>query len=245
MPSSNCSSARPCWLNWAFGMVFLACIGGACAWFHSGRISHESTIRYEVRPSLEGYEFRNEPITHNEQAALATTNLISGTFFGTNAADIRVFSASWNDSNGKNLSVVQHTPDLCWVKAGWLPVNLGQPKTMTLQFGSTNLEFECRSFEAPGGSVRQLVVWSTLIGGKPLQESWRFQSSETTPQKTGWVQANRFLAANQFISSLLNRTPSERSKQFIRFSTPVPKDWKTAFDTLRSFGPKWIDIKYE
>lgn len=128
-----------------------------------------------------------EPISPNEQGALATTNLISGTFTGTNSEEIRVFFADWSGSDGKSLSVVQHTPDLCWVKAGWQPVNLGQPEKMAIQFGTTNLDFECRAFETPGGAVRQLVVWATLIGGKPFQESWRFQTSKPASPEAAWI----------------------------------------------------------
>lgn len=240
---SNQPSARPQWLAWAFVLFFLACIGGACAWFHSGTNSRQSTLRYQARPRLEGYEYRTEPITPNEQSSLATTNLISGTFIGTNAQEIRIFFASWTESDGRNLSVVQHTPDLCWVKAGWQPVNLGQPEKMTLESGSTHLDFECRAFEAPGGAIRQLVVWSTLIGGQPYQESWRFQTSKPATPQTAWIQADRFLAANHFFQSVIHRTPSERSKQFVRYSIPFQEDWQTAFETLRSFGPKWIEVK--
>lgn len=243
MPAPNRPSAQPQRLAWAFVLVFLACIGGAYAWFNSGANAHESTIRYESRSHMEGFDFRAEPISQNEQAALATTNLINGSYIGQDGKEIRVFFANWSDSDGKNLSVVQHTPDLCWVKVGWLPVSLGQPDKMTVQFGSTNLDFECRVFETPGSGVRQLVVWSTLVGGKPFQESWRFQASKTASPEGGWIEANRFLAANQFFQSLRKRTPSDRNKQFVRYSTPVQGDWQTAFETLHSFGPKWIEVK--
>jgi hypothetical protein len=241
LPASR-PSARSQWLAWGFVLVFLVCIGGAYAWFHSEK-THQSTIRFEARSVLAGYDYRIEPITPSEQSSLATTNLTSGTFIGTNAQEIRVFFANWNDSNGKSLSVVQHTPDICWVKAGLQPVNLGQPEKMTIQFGTANLDFECRAFETPGGDVRQLVVWSTLVGGKPFQESWRFQTSKSATREAAWVQANRFLAANQFIQSVIHRIPSERTKQFVRYSTPVQTDWQTAFETLRLFGPKWIEVK--
>jgi hypothetical protein len=227
----------------AFALVFLFCIGGAYAWFHLGAKERPSTIRFETRSEIDGYNYRSERIPPNEQSALATTNLISGCFIRTNAEEIRVFFANWSGSDGKNLSVVQHTPDICWVKAGWQPVNLGQPEKMTLRFGTANLDFECRAFEAPGGSVRQLVVWSTLVGGKPFEESWRFKAGKPASLEGAWLQADRFLAVNRFLQSVVNRIPSERSKQFVRYSTPVLSDWQTAFETLRAFGPHWIEVK--
>jgi hypothetical protein len=80
------------------------------------------------------------------------------------------------------------------------------------------------------------------VGGKPFQESWRFQTSKPAAPQAAWIQADRFLAANQFIQSVVNRVPSERTKQFVRYSMPVQTDWQTAFETLRLFGPKWIEV---
>jgi len=243
MLAPNHSSNRPPWLAWTFLLVFLACIGGAYAWFHLNPDTHQSTLYFETRSQIPGYDYRIESVTPSEQSSLATTNLINGTFVGTNAEEIRVFFAKWSGSDGKNLSVVQHTPDLCWVKAGWQPVNLGQPGKMTLRFGSTNLDFECRAFEAPGGASRVLVVWATLVGGKPFQESWRFSSDKTATSEKAWLRADRFLAANRFFQSLIHRIPSERSKQFVRYSMTLRNDWQTGFETLRLFGPNWIELK--
>lgn len=226
----------------AIALFFLVCVGGAYAWFHCGEKERQITIRFALHPNIPGYKYRSEFISPNELSSLATTNLISGTFSGKNAGEIRVFFANWDDFNGKNLSVVQHTPDLCWVKAGWQPVDLGQPEKMTLQFGTTNLDFECRAFQAPGGTIRQLVIWATLVGGKPFQESWRFSTHPAADSHKAWIQADRSLAANQFFQSLINRVPAERSKQFVRCSTPIEGDWQKAFEILRTFGLKWIEV---
>jgi hypothetical protein len=45
---------------------------------------------------------------------------------------VTVFVAFWAGADRKGLSVVQHTPDICWLGNGWIPLDLGVPKQVQI-----------------------------------------------------------------------------------------------------------------
>lgn len=231
-------------MGWAIGILglFVGMVAGAYAWFHAGSHAVVGRLRLESQAQVEGYRFVVQPVSRIEQQILASTNLINGVFQG-KGAEYRVFLIHWEP--GSNMSVVQHTPDICWMHAGWKPAQLGQPNTIKIDLGERSLAFECRAFVSPDGGTKELVVWCTLIDGRPCDENYSFQTEGKNKEADAMASPNRTLAANQFWQSVIRRVPGDNSKQFVRFSTELRGDWQSALGGLQSFGAQWLRVRVD
>lgn len=154
----------------ALAGVFFLTVAGAWAWFHVGARSDVALLRFELREELPGWGFAPDPVPPRAQAQLATTNLLNGAFTGPDGTSVMVFAGEWHARDSTQLSVVGHTPDICWVLIGWRPVPAGLPQTVPVELEGGTLPFECRIFTTPSGDRRELVLWCTLNGGKVLEE---------------------------------------------------------------------------
>lgn len=229
----------------ALTLAFAAMVMGAWAWFHVLPPKEADSLRFVVRTEMDGWEFESQPVGEAAMRVLATTNLVNGTFRSTEGQRVTVFAADWHADDGGAMSVVQHTPDICWVGAGWTAVDLGQPRRVEWQWGQRRLPFECRAFVAPGGGHRELAVWCTLLGGTPLEESDRWITSES-PQDNARARqssASRRLGASLLFRNVLDRRAATREKQFVRFSVPASPDWAADFRILESFATRWIEVR--
>jgi len=178
------------------------------------------------------------------EAILATTNLVNGSFAGPGGRRVTVFAAEWTARDGQSMSVVQHTPDVCWVSGGWLPVRLGQPEQVEIEIAGRRLPFECRVFGGPGGFRKELVVWCTLVGGQVLAEPdrWVTETDATVDRGERFVIAGRRMATGQFLDNVRNRRKASGEKRFVRLSAPVDGEWPEALEELRRFAPGWIAV---
>lgn len=253
--------------------LFLACIALPWWWFHSGSASSEERLRIEVSRQVPGYAFTNAPVSESEKQALATTNLISGVFVpeigilgGQTAGEgnkfgqkyFRIFVAEWQAKPGQDLSVIHHTPDICWAGAGWSSSSLGQPTQVSLELplmkndsghsSKIELLFECRIFKSPSSSTHELVMWCTLVGGQLLPEIHLFPvSTDNTdtrshPQQRMGPYARRLVASHLW-QQVMHRTPAQSTKQFIRLSLPLTESWESAIKELRTFAGQWLQVK--
>ncbi len=214
--------------------------------------------------NIPAYRFKSEQLTETALQLLATPEYVNGVFdsAAVSAIDqspqVRVFAATWPATRTLGLNVIQHTPDICWVGAGWLPIDLGQPDQLVIAIpcGSksdplnttASLRFECRAFRSPDGSSRELVIWCTIVGGQVLPESSRFRSSKLTasrkadiPQERQYA-AGRRLSADYFVQSLQKRLKVRGAKQFVRLSTAADSDYRRSVVTLTAFAEKWLSF---
>lgn len=227
--------------------VFLGTVAAAWAWFHVGAATPADALRFDVRTDIPGWAFVPEDIPPRAQELLATTNLVNGVFRAAGGREVVVFAGEWHADNAHQMSVVNHTPDLCWVKVGWVPAALGQPQKLVLPVGGREIPFECRVFQAPGGQQRQLVVWTTVLGGRVVEEGDRFQAEdvEGADRRERRATSARRLAAAHFTTALRERIPGTGFKQFIRFSVPLEADWQEAAVAIKDFAPRWLDLVHD
>jgi hypothetical protein len=239
-----------------FAGLFSLSVTGAWAWFHLGVEQNPGDgLWLQVSTSLPGYTFKPEPIGESAIAILGTTNFINGTFYRqgseNNASQaIKVFFATWQARDGKGLTVLHHTPDICWVGAGWTPVDVGTPGTILMTLGASadggtmNLDFpfESRTFQSPASRLGEFVIWATLIGGKPLPESGRF--AEAGAGEHAPVQSSRTLALHHLVESVARRLPARGTKQFIRFSVVQQHDWNESFRQVQEAVPGILGLAY-
>lgn len=225
-------------------VLFLMGPLGAWAWFHVGTRPPEVTYEFVVRTNVPGMRFSPVKIGPKEMEILATTNLVNGEFWD-GGRKVTVFAAEWSGASARELSVVQHTPDICWVRVGFIPVDLGQPSTRTFALGDVAVPFECRVFEIDGR--RELAFWSTLLSGSFQEERMRFRPSAASHSGgagmgEGALRA-RMLAGSQFLAAVSGRQPADGTKQFVRFSTPIDTDWESGMERIAARLPEWLSVR--
>jgi hypothetical protein len=228
--------------------LFFICVGGAWFWVWHGQPSQSEALWFEARTHLEGLPFTPEALDPGTLAKLGTTNIVNGRFTNDSPFESAVFLASWTAENGRNISLVEHTPDLCWPFIGWRPVELGQPNQIDISFQSLAMPFECRIFESAGGTRRELVVWCSLLGGKVMPEldllrlSPKASTERYSDHGSRSVTVRRRLKITQFIGLITHRLPTQGNRQMVRFSLPLNADWHEGLEQVAAFGPQWLGL---
>lgn len=232
---------------WSMTALFAAAIVAAWAWFYVGVTPPEKSYVLKTRYPVPGYRFTAVPIGEQAIDTLATTNLVNGQFEGANRERYTVFAADWAAKGSKQMSVLSHTPEICWVGAGFQLTSLGETPFMVVPMGGEKITLECRVFQTPDGRSLEMVVWASLVSGQPLEEAFQFQpdKSQSGDARIRQDANGRVRAANSFLSSVLARRPGDGTKQFVRFSTPVTGDWKEAFQRLERFAVQWLDLEVQ
>lgn len=231
---------------WWLTLLYLAGPGLAWAWYHLGTRPPALRQALRPRPAIPGYTFEPRPVGAAAIEILATTNLFNGAFRRGDES-FAVFAADWRAETAREMSVVQHTPDICWVGAGFRVLEMGQPRAVTIPISGTPVPFECRVFQAPGQGAAppEMTVWTTLVGGRFLEEGFRFDAGSATNQPGGptSLERARLRGANMFLRALRLREPSNGSKQFVRFSLPIREDWPSTLRAIEAFAPLWLDLQ--
>lgn len=255
-----------------FGL-FLASIALPWLWFHTGPALSAERFKIVVSQQVSGFSYTKTTVSEQELRILATTNLMNGKFvLQGNAPEkqktrenrripeksIRTFVAEWKAESGQDLAVVHHTPDICWIRAGWSPISLGQPTQALLELPSqgqnshspstVQFPFECRVFRLPNGGYPEMVLWCTLVGGQVLPEIHLFQvltddSADQPTVKRPIGSFARRLAISHLWQLVQRRVPAQSSKQFVRLSIPITDSWESALEDARSFAKQWIEVK--
>ncbi|MBL9138390.1 MAG: exosortase-associated EpsI family protein [Verrucomicrobiales bacterium] len=222
--------------------LFLAAVMGAWAWFFVAPRPKDPGLKLSISRELAGWRFRSEPLSPAVQATLATPELFNGTFIAETGNEVTVFAANWVAGSARVMSVVEHTPDICWVGAGFVPVDLGQPTRVELSISGRPLPFECRAFRGPRGGPPELVLWCTLVDGQVLPEGdrWEAEMNADLGSDDRRAQAGRRKALGHFLQNVSTRRAADGEKQFIRFSVAVTTDWRDGLERLRSFGGRWL-----
>jgi len=224
---------------------FILATGGAWAWYHVIPKQFPVSYAFQAREHVPGLSFKAEPVTGNAVEILATTNLINGTFARSGGQRFMVFMGTWDGQDPKQMSVVGHTPDICWVGAGWTQMPMNHPDKLELDFRGTRLPFEVRVFKAPQGNHLELTVWATLVSGQVYQEVGRFVLPEDAPEawRARSAYGARHVLKGQLFKAISERIPGTGNKQFVRFSTPLTGDLPPALDSLKQFGEQWLELQ--
>ena len=211
-------------------------------WFSHLPQSQEAGLWLESSPAVQGYSYQEEEITAEVQALLATTNLASGTFRNLHdGSRIRIFTAKWIPSQGRGRTLVNHTPDVCWVNAGWSPIDDGHAEPHIMSISRRDVPFERRVFEAPN-QKREMTVWCTIVNGEPLVEPFRLNRKY---RGSGvWVATQNLtrLAIGRFLDRIKTRTPANGYKQFYRISMPIEWDGQNTMGKISEFTEQWLSV---
>ena len=226
--------------------LFMATVSGAWAWYHVHPKRFAVSYTFKAADRIPGYEFKPQSIGEEAVQMLATTNLLNGEFRNPGGDRFTVFMGTWDAARSKELAVVAHTPDICWVGSGAVPVLVGQPDHVELELGTVKLPFEVRVFQmSPTSKQLELTAWCTLISGQVFAENDRFEPNEGSDGSASSRQmiAGRRLAKMQLIRAIRERVPGDGSKQFVRFSTSLDEDWRKSMERLADFSKKWLAVE--
>jgi hypothetical protein len=224
-------------------VLFFGATGGAWAWYHVAPKRFAVSYRFEATNAVSGWTFRPESLADQAVEILATTNLFNGTFYTERGERVTVFMGTWDANNPKQLSVVGHTPDVCWVGAGWKPVTAGHPEKLPLSYGTNTIPFEARTFLTPDGRSRELTVWCTLVSGQLFEETARFEYADSKDRLAQMDRAGRRTLKSKLLKAVGDRIPGDGTKQFVRFSTSAGSDWSASYALLGRFGERWLQLE--
>ena len=227
------------------GAAFLAATSAAWAWFNIAPKRFPTSFQFRPRPEIPGWSYVPEPVSEQARDILATTNLFNGTYTNAEGGRVTVFLGTWDANNPKQMSVVGHTPDVCWVGAGWEPIAGGHPDKLQVAFGTNSIPFEARTFLTPDKRSRELTLWCTLVSGQAFEEEGRFELPDRFKQASGKERQGpgaRHNLKSRLTKVLTQRVPGSGSKQFIRFSTSSNGDVANRFRFMETFGSQWLDL---
>lgn len=240
-----------------FLALLVAGVGGVRAWFAIGPDDEHDGIWLTWTNRVPGYTFHPDPLNEKEISMLHTDDYIQGTFIDNeDGTEIPVFAANWVDLEGRGLTVVQHTPDICWVQAGWIPEptpqrNISIPIRVRHEDGSEStveLPFEQRIFTSPDGFQRQLTLWTTLIGGQVFTE---YPARENQIELPGFLNHGQIrgpitrtkLAMERFAQAVTGKFQARGRKQFVRFSVALGNAGESQISAteIAAFATKWLN----
>lgn len=218
-------------------LLFALGICTAWAWFNVAPPSSGARYRLSISTNISGWRFEPGSLNARVLETLGTTNLLNGTFHGPNGERISIFLGEWLAAGNHELSVVAHTPDVCWTSAGWTPSTAGYGNSMDLAVAEETIPFEVRAFRPPNSGTEELTLWCTLVNGQPYRELDRYPLIESNLPESNAVasRSSRRLAASYLLNALKNRTAGSGEKQFIRLSVQKPRETRELPMTLQDF----------
>lgn len=225
-------------------LLFVVGICAAWAWFNVAPPPPTHAYRFLIKTNLPGWRFEPIPLNAKVIETLATTNLLNGTFHDSHGERISIFLGEWRANRGHELSVVAHTPDVCWTRAGWTAITAEFGNSMDLAIAEETIPFEVRVFRPPNGGPEELTLWCTLVNGQPYGELDRFHPAQAQPEDSGDLasRTSRRLAASHLLNALKTRTTGTGEKQFIRLSVEKPRKTHELPAILRDFARNQVAL---
>lgn len=122
-------------------------------------------------PSLPGWTFEDVPIASTPEVAEAVDELLNFSegiyriYRGPANREIKVYIAYWIPGKMDPRLVGVHSPDVCWVGAGWKQIGEKRRRSLVGIDGTGLINGHDRTFEIQG--QREEVVFWHLVGGGP------------------------------------------------------------------------------
>ena len=216
--------------------------------WYSSRDAGSPKSGFERAPStqLVAWQFTELPTSEPEAKLLVADRILSGEFRSEQGTgSVRVFWAARDLRRENETGLYIHTPDRCWLAAGWRLESLS-PDLVEIELHGVRLPFERRIFVA--GDQRELVYFTGTVEGRPLPYrldhniSGAIRNSLQARDDRGlhWGSDRRFW--HRILETFLSRTPMQGSKQFVRLSTSVERgDVEAADHRLQTFLLEWLD----
>jgi len=229
-------------------LIFGLAVVGPALWAWVPRPPAGNPVFLKDRQEIPGYEFQAIPLSQQVVKTLATSDLLNGHFWDAGSNRFSVFRASWQPGQGTIDNAIRHTPEICWVDAGFRILNLGAPSQVTLDFSGQPISFQCRILKHPALAAPEITLWATCLDGRwdvnqqgPPANPPGGSVTVFTHLRDVWT-----IIVTQDISLRQSREQAFTQhvrKQFLRFSIPVTTDWQAALTDLERFGQLWLELQ--
>src|SRR5262249_43670862 len=118
------------------------------------------------RKDVPGWNYRAIPVDESAEKILVADRMFNAEYTNSVGAEILVFSAKRYDEKANEIGLFIHTPDRCWVEAGWRCDPEAEPTFKEISLDGAAVTIERRIFEFKGR--RELVYFFGLQGGRTL-----------------------------------------------------------------------------
>lgn len=206
----------------------------------------EKAFWFAEATNVANWKYEEVPVSKSAERVLVADRMVNGEFISANGKAVRVFSAKRYQENQNEIGLFVHTPDRCWVQAGW-KIEPMEEDFITLEVHGLKLPFERRIFE--GNGHQELVYFAGLTGGRPLpyrldhnlSVAQRFQKEGMSSSQGAGLRASDKQLWGRVWDSFTNRRQLFGPKQFVRISTQVEHGNVEAADKLlRDFVAQWL-----
>ena len=235
-------------LRWdliSLGLFALAVVGTA-VWVRWPRPVPEGRVFLRARDRIPGYHFQPVMLGTAVPETLATTNLFNGHFFDAQSNRVSVFSAAWDPGQGTGGNVFGHTPEICWVGAGFRTVRAGEPDQLALHVAGRSIPFQCRVLQHPELPTPEITLWAACLDGRwdditlgaPPDMPVGSQPLMTYLRGFWRTITTRWAGVRRLIQQPFTQNAR---KQYLRFSKPLTTDPQTALKDLERFAGLWLE----
>lgn len=202
-------------------------------------------VWFGEQQNIAGWQYEEVPISESAERVIDADKMFNGTFINESGQVVRVYSAKRYVEKSNEIGLFNHTPDRCWIAAGWkiVPEN---PQFIERNVHGVPMLLERRIFRA--GTRRELVYFGALVGGKPLpyrldqylSAGLRRDSGERGDNAGTMDRISQGRVWSWAWDSFIERTPLAGPQQLIRISTTLQGGEKAADELLSSFLEKWL-----
>ena len=229
----------------SLGLFVLAVLGTA-VWVRWPRPAPEDRLFLRARDRIPGYHFQPVALGATVSETLATTNLLNGHFFDARSNRVSVFSAAWQPGQGTGGNVFGHTPEICWVGAGFRTIRAGEPDHLALHLAGRSIPFQCRVLQHPELPTPEITLWAACLDGRwdDITFGAPTDMSEGTPTLVAFVQGFWRTVTTRWagVRRLFEQPFTQNArKQFLRFSKPLTTDPQRALRELEQFATFWLE----
>jgi hypothetical protein len=214
-------------------------------WLHSNFKRTKNPLFLQVNVEMPNFRYNSVALQSRVAEALGTSNLLNGHFFGQSSNRVSVFSAEWAEGQGDGGAFFVHTPQICWVGAGFRSVSMGEPPEWPISIAGRRIPFQCCILSHPNLRYPEIVLWAASVDGEwsdavyvlPRDLSVGDEAIRDKIKKIGNKIKRRIIS---FQNLLANPPPTKASKQFLRISMPLTADWRSGLGDLEALVHKSI-----
>jgi hypothetical protein len=197
------------------------------------------------RKDVPGWSYRAIPVDESAEKILVADRMFSAEYTNSLGTEIHVFSAKRYDEKANEIGLFIHTPDRCWVEAGWRCDPEAEPSFKEVDLDGAPVTVERRVFDLKGR--RELVYFFGMQDGRPLpyrldhylSTSRRF--STQGDKKRELVRASDLHFWGRLWESFKSRREVRGPKQFVRVSTMLgAEEVGSADERLDNFLKQWL-----
>jgi hypothetical protein len=230
--------------NIILACLFVTSIIGPYFWYQSYRLKNESEPLLGVKSCDPLWRCDPIPLSPRAKSILRPTEYVNSRYTLANGQTFSAFYANWNADSQTDITVIQHTPDVCWTLEGWRPI--GKADRIVCSLSNVSIPFKCRIFENQASKRKEIVFWCALANSSPIEESGMFEILQPSAgENLDWSNsASTYVRAENFMTIVSKKISGGGKKQFLRVSTELLNSEQSAKENIKTFISSWVGIRH-